>query len=203
MAENPPAIAQLEGNAGPRTAPVALHKQSRGIWQRWDLTSPGSPFPLELSIIPISTRNRHDLSITAITRNDPGLKELALKQTRERSIPGTPTLNFAIGALSGQADTDTPQSAVQTCVVMPSRAHVYGATGVNYRQLIKSIESRNNDLSIPGLPGKLAGFAGLGPRGRWSCLFVSLSAAGRGKAVEQQLIHTLQPLIGDLTSRAR
>ena len=183
--------------------PLALHPQARGAWQRWALTPAGTRIPLQLSLIPINVRNRLDLSITAINSNDPGLKNLALKQRRERTIAGTPPLQLAIGQLQEPTGSTAPSTAAQTCVVMPSPTHRHGATGIHYDQLVKAIVARNSALSEPGPLSKVAGFAGLGPQSRWSCLFVSLSAPGRGQAVEQQLIQTLQPLIGDLTSRAR
>ena len=198
-----PALAGVAVASYGTSPPLALHLQARGAWQRWALTPAGTRIPLQLSLIPINVRNRLDLSITAITSNDPGLKNLVLKQRRERTITGTPPLKLAIGQLSGPTGSTAPRTAAQTCVVMPSPTHRHGATGIHYEQLVKAIVARNSALSEPRPLSKVAGFAGLGPQGRWSCLFVSLSAAGRGKAIEQQLIHTLQQLIGDLTSQAR
>lgn len=199
LPQKPPAISGYTVTATETTTPLALHPQSRGPWQRWQLREPGTDAPLQLSIIPINVRNRLDLSIAAITSNDPALKSLALKQRRPLTIAGEPTLHLAIGQLNG---ANHPHTAVQTCVVMPSRAQRSGATGITYKQLVKPIVALNSGRDQNEWQRKLVDFAGLGPQSRWSCLLVSLSRAGQSTAVDQQLIHTLQPLILDLTSRA-
>ena len=119
LPQKPPAISGYTVTATKTTAPLALHPQSRGRWKRWQLSKPVADVPLQLSIIPINVRNRLDLSIAAITSNDPALKSLALKQRRPLTIAGEPTLHLAIGQLN---DANHPHTAVQTCVVMPSRA---------------------------------------------------------------------------------
>jgi hypothetical protein len=145
---------------------------SQGPRQRWRLQPLAGGAPLDLTLLPVRSRNSEAMQLAAFARLAP---ELALQERRLSVAEGSrdaapPAEQLAFGR--GSADPPGSLTRLQTCL---TPGHQAGVGEITLGQQLQA--EREAELQRDRLRTRLLWISGLQPNTRWECLVVQLATA--------------------------
>jgi hypothetical protein len=168
-----------------------------GTLRRWKLQALAGGAPLQLSLLPMRSRNSDGMQLAGFARLEPSLamleRRLSVAESSRYAVP--PADQVAFGR--GPADPPGSLTRLQSCLTPGNRSGVGEITLGLQLGAEREAELKRNRLGT-----RLLWISGLQPNARWECLAVQLSTPP-GLDSEQRLQEAWRAVREQLESTGR